>query len=70
MGSVPDVATASTALIVMLRLPAAVWTGVAESVTVTEKLYVPAVVGLPEIVPAPLRLSPGGRLEPVVTVHA
>jgi hypothetical protein len=67
---VPEVVTESTALIVMLRLVVATWgVGVAESVTVTEKLYVPAVVGLPVIVPEPLRLRPGGRLEPEVTAH-
>jgi hypothetical protein len=37
------------------------------SVTVTIKVYVPAVVGVPEIKPvAALRLSTGGR-EPLVT---
>ena len=62
----PEVVTASIVLTVMLRLPMAVWP--AESVTVTVKLNVPAVVGLPEIVPEVLNASPGGRL-PVVTVQ-
>jgi hypothetical protein len=39
------------------------------SVTVTMKVYVPGVVGLPEITPeAALRVSPGGG-EPPVTDH-
>jgi hypothetical protein len=39
------------------------------SVTVTMKVYVPGVVGLPEITPeAALRVSPAGR-EPPVTDH-
>jgi hypothetical protein len=49
----------------MPRLPVAVLAGVSESVTVSEKLNVPAVVGLPEIVPEELRVKPAGRLEPV-----
>jgi hypothetical protein len=66
----PVVLTASTGLMVMVKLPGAVCAaGVAESVTVTEKLYVPAVVGLPEIVPEPLKLSPGGRVDPIVTAQ-
>jgi len=37
------------------------------SVTVTMKVYVPLVVGVPEIVPAPaLRVRPGGREPPVI----
>ena len=38
------------------------------SVTFTVKLAVPAVVGVPEMVPLVLRLSPAGS-EPVDTVH-
>jgi hypothetical protein len=52
----------------MLKLAVAVLAvGVSESVTVTVKGVVPAVVGVPEIAPvAPLRVSPAGKL-PVVT---
>lgn len=56
---------ASAGLIVMLRLPVAVLAGDSESVTVTEKLKVPAVVGVPEIVPEELNVKPGGRVDPV-----
>jgi hypothetical protein len=35
--------------------------GEEESVTCTVKVEVPAVVGVPEITPAELRLSPAGR---------
>ena len=66
VGNVPDVVTASTALIVMLRLLVDVCgVGVAESVTVTVKGNVPAVVGVPKIVPEPLRLRPAGKLPDV-----
>jgi hypothetical protein len=61
--------TASAALIVILRLAVAVWgVGVAESVAFTVKLEVPAVVGEPEMMPAPLNVNPAGRL-PEVTVQ-
>jgi len=53
----------------MLRLAVAVWlVGVAESVTVTVKENVPATVGVPEIMPELLRVSPAGRV-PVVTTQ-
>ena len=53
----------------MLRLAIAVLAvGVSESVTETVKLEVPAVVGLPEIAPAALRVRPAGKL-PVVTAQ-
>jgi hypothetical protein len=69
VGKVPDVVTERIALIVMLRLPVAVWgVGAAESVTVTVKVEVPGVVGTPVITPAELRVSPPGRL-PEVTAH-
>ena len=44
--------------------------GVSESVTVTVKFVVPAVVGVPEIAPvAELRIRPAGKLVPPVTLH-
>jgi hypothetical protein len=53
----------------MLRLAVAVWcVGVAASVTVTVKGNVPAVVGIPEIMPALFRVKPVGRV-PVVTAQ-
>jgi hypothetical protein len=54
----------------MLRLAVAVLAvGVSESVTVTVKLEVPAVVGVPDITPVEaLRIRPAGKL-PVVTAH-
>ena len=53
----------------ILRLAAAVWcVGVAASVTVTVKGNVPAVVGIPESIPEPLRVKPVGRV-PIVTVQ-
>jgi len=42
--------------------------GVAESVTVTVKVDVPAAVGEPEIMPELLSVSPAGRV-PVVTAQ-
>jgi hypothetical protein len=55
------------AAIVMAKAWLAVWgTGVVESVTITVKSNVPAVVGVPETVPVELPMvSPGGR-DPVV----
>jgi hypothetical protein len=40
-----------------------------ESVTLTVKLDVPTVVGVPVIAPAPVKVRPAGRL-PVLTVNA
>ena len=43
--------------------------GMLESVTCTVKLYVPAVVGVPEMRPElPARFNPGGRV-PLLTDH-
>ena len=54
-------------MIVMLKAFEAVSAGVLESVAVTVKLAVPAVVGVPEITPvAPARAKPVGS-EPAVT---
>jgi hypothetical protein len=47
------------------RFTLALWAGELESVTVAVKLEVPVAVGLPEITPELLRLSPAGRLPPV-----
>ena len=56
----------SMPLIVMVRLPVAVWgVGLAESVTMTLKFDVPGAVGLPEIVPPLLSVKPAGRLPDV-----
>jgi hypothetical protein len=52
----------------MLRLPVVVCGGVAESVTVTVKLKVPAAVGVPEITPPGLKVNPVGRA-PDVMLH-
>src|SRR3990170_5051472 len=62
--------TAATGAAVMVRESAcvAVAAGVAESLTRTVKLEVPAAVGVPLITPAALRLKPAGRL-PVSTDH-
>jgi hypothetical protein len=49
------------AAIVMLKLAEAVVAGEPESVTLIVKLKVPAVVGVPEIVPVADRVSPAGR---------
>jgi hypothetical protein len=64
------VVTVTAGFTVMLRLALAVLAvGVSESVTVTVKFVVPAVVGVPEIAPvAELRIRPAGKL-PVVTLH-
>jgi hypothetical protein len=53
----------------MVKLAEAVCFVVAESVTVTVKVYVPAAVGLPESIPVGLSASPVGRL-PEVTAKA
>jgi hypothetical protein len=55
-------------VIVIDTTAVAVWAvGVAESVTFTAKLKVPAVVGVPEITPPALRVpSPGGRAPDVI----
>ena len=58
----------SLPLMVMLRLPVAVWAGRAESVTVTVNVDVPLVVAVPEIAPPELSVNPAGRL-PDVTVQ-
>ena len=55
------------AAIVMENVALAVFE--AESVTVTLKLGVPAVVVLPLSTPAPERVRPAGRVEPLVTDH-
>ena len=62
MGDV--VVTDNAGFTVMLREALVAVLGVAsESVTVTVKLVVPAVVGVPEIAPvAGFKVSPGGRL--------
>lgn len=64
------VVTDSAGFTTMLRLAVAVLAvGVSESVTVTVKFAVPAVVGVPEIAPvAALRFRPNGKL-PLVTDH-
>ena len=54
----------------MLRAWGSVCTGLPESVTRAVKLYVPLVVGVPEIVPVPLlSVRPGGS-EPLSSDHA
>jgi len=66
--NVPEEVTVSAPFMVMLRLAEAV--RLAESVTVTVKLNVPAAVAEPEIVPDVLKLSPGGKvLVAEVTAH-
>lgn len=68
MDNVPEEVTVSAPLIVMLRFAEAVW--LAESVAVTVKLNVPAVVAEPEIVPEVLKLSPEGKVPAAeVTAH-
>jgi hypothetical protein len=54
------------ALLIVLRL--AVCGGVPESVAVTVKVQVPAVMGVPEIIPELLNESPAGRV-PLVTLQ-
>jgi hypothetical protein len=69
VGSVLVVVMLSPVEIVMLS--ACVVTcavGIVLSVTLTVNGKVPALVGLPEITPALLRLSPPGRV-PLVTIH-
>lgn len=39
------------------------------SVTLSINEYVPAVVGMPEMIPAVLRVRPAGRLLPEATAH-
>ena len=58
----------SWGLMVMLSDWFTVCGGVPESVAVTVKGTVPAAVGVPEIAPAPLKLSPAGGL-PLVTLQ-
>jgi hypothetical protein len=55
-------------LTVMLRAWVLVCGGVSESVAVTVKFVVPAVVGVPEIVPELLNVNPPGKL-PMVTLQ-
>jgi hypothetical protein len=55
--------------IVIERLAEALRAGDEESVTVTLKLVVPAVVGVPEITPPELRVSPAGSDEPEASAH-
>jgi hypothetical protein len=57
----------SWAPIVTVKVALAVFE--AESVTVTPKLGVPAVVGFPLITPAAERVSPPGRVEPLETAQ-
>ena len=57
----------TAAFTVMENVPVPVFE--AESVTVTLKLVVPAVVGLPEITPDVERLRPAGSEEPLLTAH-
>jgi hypothetical protein len=57
---------AMAGLIKTLRLAVAVCGGVAESVTVTVKLNVPKAVGVPERIPAGLRLKPVGSAPDVM----
>ena len=47
----------------------AVAAGEAESVTVTLKLTVPAVVGVPVITPVALSVNPAGSALPVASAH-
>ena len=65
-----EVVTETGGLTVMLKFAVAVLAvGVSESVTVTVKFVVPAVVGVPEIAPvAAFSTNPVGR-DPVVTVQ-
>ena len=58
----------SMALMVMLSDWFAVWGGVPESVAVTVNLLAPAAVGVPEMTPELLKLSPPGKL-PEVTLQ-
>lgn len=55
------------ALMVMESVPVPVFE--AESVTVTLKFGLPAVVGLPLRTPAAERFSPAGSVEPLVTAQ-
>jgi hypothetical protein len=65
-----EVLTETGGFTVILKFAVAVFVvGVSESVTVTVKFVVPAVVGVPEIAPvAPFSTSPAGR-DPVVTAQ-
>ena len=65
-----EVLTETGGLTVILKFAVAVFVvGVSESVTVTVKFVVPAVLGVPEIAPvAPFRNNPVGR-DPVVTAQ-
>ena len=59
-GLVVTIESGTDELTLIDRFAVAVW--LAESATVTEKLKVPATVGVPEITPVdPLRVSPVGR---------
>ena len=62
----PEVCAAATTIEVVAE---AVWTGVPLSATVAVKLYVPLVVGVPDMTPvAAAIVSPSGRA-PAVTDH-
>ena len=56
------------AVVVMLKLLVAESLGEDESSTLTVKVLVPAVVGLPEITPPAVKVRPTGRL-PVVLLQ-
>src|SRR5271154_1671996 len=43
--------------------------GTSLSVTVIPNVVVPCVVGMPERSPVPLRVNPGGRVDPLATVQ-
>jgi hypothetical protein len=60
-----------TGLIVMLNCCCAVWgDGLPESVATTVKVVVAAALGVPEIVPELLKLSPAGNEEPGARLQA
>jgi hypothetical protein len=68
-GEVVVTVNAGTGLTIIERAFVAVLAvGVVESVTVTVKFEVAAVVGVPEITPAELSVNPAGSV-PVVTAH-
>jgi hypothetical protein len=65
-GNAVVVIATGTWVTAMLRVAVPVAAGVAESVAVTWKLIVPGAVGLPEITPAEVIVSPAGSA-PIVT---
>lgn len=54
---------------VIIRLALAVCCGDDESVTCTENGNCPCVVGVPEITPAELKESPGGKVVPLISIQ-